>query len=78
MFAENDEDDVDQNASSSFLKVYKEGQEPEVEQEKKLTKDQVKFSEDDVQDEVEGEQKDKSLLIAEIGSQTFDQNGKKS
>ena len=80
MFAENDEDDVDQSQGSSFLKVYKEGEEEEdLENEKKLTKDQVKFTDDnaDEEDNDDEEPKDKSLLIAEIGSKTFDQKERK-
>ena len=77
MFAENDEDDVDQSNGSSFLKVYKEGEEQEEQQEKQLTKDQVKFSNADDQEESDSEAKDKSLLIAEIGSKTFDQKERK-
>ena len=51
MFADNDEDDVDQSQGSSFLKVYKEGDEEEdYEKEKKLTKDQVKFTDDNADD----------------------------
>jgi hypothetical protein len=51
MFADNDEDDVDQSQGSSFLKVYKEGdEEVDYEKEKKLTKDQVKFTDDNADD----------------------------
>ena len=71
MFAENDEDDVD-NAEGSFLKVYKEGEAPkESEKQKKLTADQVKFKEEGV-DNDELEESNGGPLIAEIGSKTFD------
>ena len=77
MFAENDEDDVEHSGSQSFLKVYKEGEAEELQVEKPLTKDDVKFTDDSNHDEVNGDTSGKSPMIAEIGSQTFDQSSNK-
>ena len=53
MFAQDDEDDVE---GSGFLNVYKEGDDSEVQTEKKLTKEQIKFKE--VNDEIDEENKE--------------------
>ena len=73
MFAENDEDDVDQNGST-FLKVYKEEDAQETLEEKRLSKDDVKFKDSNEKEDFEGELKSTSPMIAEIGSKTFDQS----